>query len=342
MLIDVNKDSMERIASVVASLKLQPGRGMGKLKTDLSGEAVWDLVAGDGATLLLKTSLVAKRFAINLLYQGKPMNKPKLDFIIDKQLPNADKLQETLRLIADKWRALAMVSIPAEHTGEWADEVRAARAGARGRAGARSLLLFLLFLLFFDFLKPPQANRVSKAFLGAPSGKPGPKLLVPGKAKPDGSGFYDPTLSGVAIKTKAPSPEAAPFTIDESLIKFPNESSASRADFLRVLKENLPCSIWDVSVSGAGGKPLAASVLLNAPLTGNAVIEFSSSMLKPTSTLSLHFFLRAFRLSDVDAKRKFDEIALEAALWDDDEPAPPAKKDKAEDGAAGSEPEDYY
>lgn len=289
VLIDVTKDTTERIAEVIASLKLQPGRGLAKAKTDLSGPAVWDLVTGDGGSLLLKTSLVAKRFAVNVMYKGASYTKPKLDFVIDKQLANADKLEETLRLIIDKWRTLAMAAIPAEHTGEWADE----------------------------------ANRVSKAFLGAPSGKPGPKLLVPSKAKPDGSGSYDPLLAGVSIKMKAPGPDTPAFVADESLIKFPPENNTTRSDYLRVLKEKLPPTLWDTSVSGIGGKPLDAAALLNGPLTGNAVLEFSSVMLMPTSTLSLQVFLKAFRLSESDTKRKFDEAALEAALWDDD-PVDPA------------------
>jgi hypothetical protein len=154
---------------------------------------------------------------------------------------------------------------------------------------------------------------------------------VPSKAKPDGSGSYDPLLAGISIKMKAPGPDTPAFVADESLIKFPPENNTTRSDYLRVLKDKLPPTLWDTTVSGIGGKPLDAAALLNGPLTGNAVIEFSSVMLMPTSTLSLQVFLKAFRLSESDTKRKFDEAALEAALWDDDPVEPAAKAEAADE-----------
>lgn len=70
MLIDVVKDTMEHIKETVDGLRMEQGRGLGKNMSDLSGEAVWNLVTADGAVLLVKTSLVVKRFAVNLLYQA--------------------------------------------------------------------------------------------------------------------------------------------------------------------------------------------------------------------------------------------------------------------------------
>ena len=85
--LDMANSTLDELKTIIDGLKLESGRAMGKAdKTDLSHEAVWGITARDGSPVVIITGPVTKKFAVNLLYKGQPVAKPKMDFVLDSKV----------------------------------------------------------------------------------------------------------------------------------------------------------------------------------------------------------------------------------------------------------------
>ena len=102
--------SIEKLRDVIDGLKLENGRAMGKAdKTDLSHEAVWGITARDGTPVVVITGPVTKKFAVNLLYKGQPVAKPKMDFVIDPKVRGRAPLNPLIAVLMRRALTLGAV-----------------------------------------------------------------------------------------------------------------------------------------------------------------------------------------------------------------------------------------
>ena len=242
-----------------------------KEKSDLSGEAVWNLTGENGEAVICITdevgagaalgspglhlgqchrfqvvharsvAQVEQKFAINLLYQGQLTSKIKVDLV-----SKSAKLQEFFNnVLQPRLVALAAEAIPTQST------------------------------------NPSWKGKVSKVE------EEMPKLLKEGKAytKDGVSGRYDPSFSLAVPRFGEEDLKRMEGVISAYVPPPPEEVNKSYSDsaeaYISALRKVPPCT-WNIKILDSAGAPLPTDTLLERRThKGQVMFEIKSLMLKP-------------------------------------------------------------
>jgi hypothetical protein len=280
--IDVENMTMSEIKKIISGIKLEPGRSIGDKsgKAPLSNEAVWGITSADDKPIVVITTPVAKKFAVNMLYQGAATKKPKIDFVLDSKLYDTSKMLEVFNLLQARLVELATESIPKESTNSlW-----------KG--------------------KPNKVKEEMKTLL-----KEGKEFT----SKDGTTGRYDPNFT-LSIKVpnetdmKELEKEIAAYEPPH-----PDAVSKGYKDdpdkYIGALRQ-LPPFTWGVKIKNSSGESVPNDVLLERrTIVAQLIFELNSLMIKPTTTLSIQTSLRQMRVCDVALnKRRLDDADLDA-MW---------------------------
>ena len=312
--IDVENMTMSEIETIVAGIKLEPGRALGKPdKSDLGHEAVWGITSTDGKTIVVLTSPVAKKFGCNLLYQNAPTGKPKIDFVVDSKLCDTSKMLTVFDLLQKRLTELAVATIPAQST----------NALWKGKAAKVEEEMPKLLKPGKEYTKEGVTGRYDPNFTLS--------IKVPNETE----------LKALEEQVSAYEPPDA-----QSISMGYKDSAETYIGALR----KLPPNVWGVKVKSPKGEVVDNDILLERrTLVAQVIFELGSLMIKPLRQLSLQAHLRQMRLCEVSGvKRRIDDADLDA-LWKAPKTAlagspPPAAAVSAEaggDGAKAGADDDY-
>lgn len=312
--IDVENMTMSEIETLVASIKLEPGRALGKAdKSDLGHEAVWSITAADGKPVVVITTPVAKKFGCNLLYQNAPTSKPKIDFILDSKQCDNTKMAAVFDLLQKRLTELAVATIPAQSTNTlW-----------KGKAAKVEEEMPKLLKQGKEYTKEGVTGRYDPNFTLS--------LKVPNEAE----------LKALEEQVSSYDPPDA-----QSISMGYKDNAEAYIGALR----KLPPSVWGVKIKSPKGEVVANDILLERrTLVAQVIFELGSLMIKPLKQLSLQAQLRQMRLCEVaGTKRRLDDADLDA-LWKAPKTAlagspPPAAAESAEAdaGVAKAAADDDY
>ena len=275
-------------------------------KAELSHEVVWGVTSAEGGQVVVISTPVTKKFAVNLLYQGTPAAKPKMDFVVDSKAGDTDKLKATFDLLQKHFLALATDVVPSQSTNAYWKN------------------------------KPEKIEDNLPKML-----KPGKEYTKDGV-----SGQYDPSFtlsikvpneSDLAkMADKVAAYELPPL---DSISKGYNDSAEAYASALR----KLPPTVWDIKVKNSNGETVPNNVLLEKrSIVAQVMFQIDSLMIKPLKTLSIQMPIRQMTLCDVASnKRRLNDEDLDA-LWKPAK-AQHAEKEHTEPlGEAGAASDDDY
>lgn len=261
---------------------------------------MWGITSTDGLPVVVITGPVSKKFAVQMLYQGAPVAKLKVDFVLDSTLPGADKTRAGLEMVQDRLLELAREAIPAQSTHPY----------WKGKVST----------LEDNF---PKLVKVGKTYTkDGVSGQYDPSFTVSMKTPSDAE-LTAETDEGRALRASVAAYDPpAP----EKVSKGYNDSLEAYVGALR----KLPPFTWSVKVKGTDGATVSNDVLLEKRnVVAHVMFELNSLMIKPVRTVSMQLPVRQIMLCSVASnKRRLDDADLDA-LW----VAPAAKAATAGAGA---------
>lgn len=309
--VDVENMTMSEIEMLVAGIKLEPGRALGKAdKSDLGHEAVWGITSADGKPVVVVTTPVAKKFGCNLLYQNAPTSKPKIDFVLDSKQCDTSKMTTVFELLQKRLTELAVATIPVQST----------NALWKGKAAKVEEEMPKLLKQGKEYTKEGVTGRYDPNFTLS--------LKVPNETE----------LKALEEQIAAYEPP------DTQSISMGYKDSAEA--YIGALRK-LPPSVWGVKIKSPKGEIVANDILLERrTLVAQVIFELGSLMIKPLRQLSLQAQLRQMRLCETSGiKRRIDDADLDA-LWKEPKTAlagspPPPAAEAAETGAKDVGDDDY-
>jgi hypothetical protein len=321
--IDVENMVMSEIETLVAGIKLEPGRALGKAdKEDLSHEAVWGITSAEGKPVVVVTTPVAKKFGCNLLYQNAPTSKPKIDFVVDSKLCDTTKMNKVFELLQARLTEVAVATIPVQSNNpQW-----------KNKAAKVAEEMPKLLKLGKEFNRDGVSGRYDPSFTLS--------LKVP--TENELKALDDKEREELESKIAAYEPPSA-----HSISTGYKDNIESYIGALR----KTPPFMWGVKMKDPKGQLVDNDILLEKrTLVAQVIFELGSLMIKPLKQLSLQAHLRQMRICETTGvKRRIDDADLDA-LWKAPKtalagsPPPAAAAPAAEaspDGAKGAADDDY-
>lgn len=240
--------------------------------------------------------LTRPQFAVNLLYQGTPSAKPKLDIVVDSKAGDTKAMLAAFEAIQQRLTELATEFIPSQSTNAfWKNKPDVV------------------------LMSMPKLLKEGKEFSkDGVSGRYDPSLTLSLKV-PSEKDLFAETEEGQRLRAEIAAYEPP---AGDRISKGYNDTPEAYIAALR----KLPPFTWGVTVKLPSGKRDAEGnvqlkttsndvLLEKRTLTGYFMFELSSLMIKPVRTISIQMRLRQVMLCDTAASSRRVEDADLDALW---------------------------